>query len=252
MNRIDLNCDLGESTVTKKITTDEKIIPLISSANVACGYHAGSVQEMEKTVLLCKKYGVGVGAHPSYFDPEGFGRREFNLPCEEIEDIVYKQVKLLYDICKKHGVALQHVKPHGALYNTAGKDERVAISICNGIKKVDKNLIVMGLSGSKLLSVAKNLNMEIASEVFADRNYCDDGSLVPRSSPQAMVTNEDLAVTRVIKMVKENLVESVSGKEIKILPSSLCVHGDGQKALLFVEKINKALRENGVEIKSLK
>ena len=251
MYKIDFNCDLGESTLQKPITTDDKIIPLITSANVACGYHAGSLQEMKKTVALCKKHGVKIGAHPSYYDLEGFGRRNFDLPSTEIEELVYKQVKSLYDICNDYSVSLQHVKPHGALYNTASKNEVVSLAICKAVKRVSCNLIIMGGSGSVLLEVAKKEGLKTASEVFADRNYLDDGLLVPRNREDAMVKSEELAVKRVIKMIKENVVTSVNGKEVSIKPDTVCVHGDGEKALVFVEKIRNALLKESIEIKSL-
>lgn len=252
MKKVDLNCDLGESFGAYKCGMDEEVIPFISSANVACGFHASDPLVMEKTVAMAAKYGVAVGAHPGYPDLVGFGRRNMNVSPEEVKAMVQYQIGALMAFCRSKGVALQHVKPHGAMYNMAGKDENLAMAVCRGIQEVDESLILLGLAGSRMMEAAKKIGLRFASEVFADRAYEEDGSLVARTKPGAMITDEELAVTRVVRMVTEGKVTSVTGKEIEITADSICVHGDGPKALAFVEKIRKALSEQQIEICSLK
>lgn len=249
MISIDLNCDLGESFGAYRIGMDEKVVPNITSANVACGFHAGDPLVMKKTVELCRKYGVGIGAHPGYRDLQGFGRRNMNVSCEEAEaDIIY-QVGALKAFCDREGVSLCHVKPHGALYNMAGKDYHLALAICKGIQAVDKNLKILALSGSCMIQAAKDIGLISVSEVFADRAYQADGSLVPRSQPGSMITDENEAIARVVRMAKEGKVTAIDGTDIDICADSVCVHGDGEKALAFVEKIREALKDNSVEVR---
>ncbi|MGN0467591.1 MAG: LamB/YcsF family protein [Acutalibacteraceae bacterium] len=248
---IDLNSDLGESFGAYKIGKDDEVIPLISSANVACGFHAGDPLVMSKTVELCKKNGVAVGAHPGFRDLQGFGRRNMNISPSDAKALITYQVGALDAFCKANGLKMQHVKPHGALYNMAGKDEALARAICEGIYEYDGSLILLGLSGSAMLKEAEKIGLPYAAEVFADRAYEDDGSLVARSKPGAMITDENEAVERVIVMIKEHKVKTISGKEIEICPHSVCVHGDSAKALCFVEKIRKALAAENVEIKPI-
>lgn len=252
MKKVDLNCDLGESFGAYKCGMDEEVIPFISSANVACGFHASDPLVMEKTVAMAAKYGVAVGAHPGYPDLVGFGRRNMNVSPEEVKAMVQYQIGALMAFCRSKGVALQHVKPHGAMYNMAGKDENLAMAVCRGIQEVDESLILLGLAGSRMMEAAKKIGLRFASEVFADRAYEEDGSLVARTKPGAMITDEELAVTRVVRMVTEGKVTSVTGKEIEITADSICVHGDGPKALAFVEKIRKALSEHQIGICPLK
>lgn len=252
MRAVDLNCDLGESFGAYKCGMDEEVIPFISSANVACGFHASDPLVMEKTVALAAKYGVGIGAHPGYPDLVGFGRRNMNVSPEEVKAMVQYQIGALSAFCKAKGKTLQHVKPHGAMYNMAGKDEKLAFAICCAIQEVDENLILLGLAGSQMLKAAEKIGLKYASEVFADRAYEEDGSLVARTKPGAMITDEDLAIERVVRMVKEGKVTSVTGKDVEIAADSVCVHGDSPKALAFVEKIRKALTEQGIKIHSLK
>ena len=248
MYRVDLNCDLGESFGNYRIGQDQKIIPLISSANVACGYHAGDPLVMNQTVALAKEAGISVGAHPGYPDLMGFGRREMNLSSQEIKAYLTYQIGALDAFCKVHGIRLNHVKPHGALYNQAATDSRIAKAICQAVAAYDDSLIVMGLSGSRLLEEAKALGLRSASEVFADRNYEPDGSLVSRSKDYAIIKDEDLAIERVIRMVKEGKVQAHNGEDIFIQADSICVHGDGQKALIFVERIGQALKKEEIAI----
>ena len=251
MYKIDLNCDLGESYGAYRLGMDEEIIPLISSANVACGFHAGDFNTMAKTVKLCGENGISMGAHPGFPDLQGFGRRNMNLSPAEVCNLITYQIGALAAFCRSAGVPLRHVKPHGALYNMAAKNPDLAKAICQGIYDFDPSLILLGLSGSEMLGQAKEIGLPYAAEVFADRAYEDDGTLVARSKPGAMITDEDEAVARVIRMILEHKVTSISGKEIEICPDSVCVHGDSPKALLFVRKIRTALEAEGIAIQPL-
>lgn len=248
---IDLNSDLGESFGAYKIGRDNDIIPLVSSANVACGFHAGDPTVMANTVKLCKDNGVCLGAHPGFNDLVGFGRRNMSVSAEDAKNMIKYQVGALDAFCKSAGIKMQHVKPHGALYNMAGKDKTLARAICEGIYEYDASLILLGLSGSEMLNAAKEIGLPCAAEVFADRAYEDDGSLVARTKAGAMIHDEDEAVARVIGMIKNHSVKSINSKEIEICPDSVCVHGDSEKALLFVKKIRAALVSEGIEIKPI-
>lgn len=252
MLQIDLNCDLGESFGAYKIGMDDQVIPFITSANIACGFHASDPVVMQKTVELCKQHGVQAGAHPGFPDLVGFGRRNLDVTPAEAKAMVRYQIGALYAFTKSAGIPLQHVKPHGALYNMAGKDAALARAVCEGIAEFDDGLILLGLSGSKMIEAAQTVGLKVAREVFADRGYEEDGSLVKRGKPGAMITDEDEAIARVVRMVKERKVRCVTGKDIAIEADSVCVHGDGAKALAFVEKIRKTLEENGIALKPLK
>ena len=247
MPHIDLNCDLGESFGAYTIGMDEKVIPFITSANVACGFHAGDPLVMQRTVALCKQSGAAVGAHPGFPDLQGFGRRQMKLTPAEAKACVQYQIGALKAFCDAAGVPLHHVKPHGALYNMAGKDETLAAAICEAVYEIDPELILLCLSGSKMMSEAKKIGLRAASEVFADRAYEDDGSLVARGKPGAVITDEDEAVSRVIGMVKNGTVESINGKIIELKPDSICLHGDGVKAVEFARRIKAELNANGIE-----
>ena len=251
MYAVDLNCDLGESYGNYICGMDEEVIPYISSANIACGFHASDPMVMAKTVALAKKQNVCVGAHPGYPDLVGFGRRNMAVSPEEVKAMVQYQMGALMALCKAQGTRLAHVKPHGALYNMAAKDYELSLAICQGIKDFDPELIVLALSGGELARAAKDLGLRTALEVFADRAYEEDGSLVNRRKEGAMITDEELAVSRVVRMVKEKKVTAITGKDIPIQADSVCVHGDGAKALAFVEKIRRALTDEGVEICAL-
>ncbi|AND84633.1 5-oxoprolinase subunit PxpA [Clostridium tyrobutyricum] len=251
MYKVDLNCDLGESFGNYKIGLDEEVIPYISSANIACGFHASDPVVMDKTVALAKKYKVSVGAHPGLADLVGFGRRKMDISYKEAKLIVQYQIGALKAFCTSHGIKMNHVKLHGALYNMAAKDLELSLSICKGIYEIDPNLILLALSGSRMIDAAKQTGLKSASEVFADRAYNDDGSLVQRSKPGAVITDEDTAIKRVIRMVKKGKVRSINGKDIFMKADSVCVHGDGVKALQFVKKINEAFHKEDIEISSL-
>ncbi|MFU0832723.1 MAG: 5-oxoprolinase subunit A [Oscillospiraceae bacterium] len=251
MNRIDLNSDLGESFGTYRIGMDEEVIPLISSANIACGFHASDPVVMRKTVELVKKSGVGAGAHPGFPDLMGFGRRNMKVSPAEAKAYVQYQIGALSAFCRAYSIELIHVKPHGALYNMAGKDYALAKAICEGIAEIDDKLILLALSGSEMIRAAKDVGIRAASEVFADRAYEEDGSLVARSKPNAMITDENEAIQRVVRMAKEGKVTAVTGKDISIQADSVCVHGDNAKALQFVQKIRSALSAEGIEVTPL-
>lgn len=248
MKQVDLNCDLGESFGNYTCGLDAEVIPHISSANVACGFHASDPLVMMKTVALAKRYGVSVGAHPGYPDLVGFGRRNMTVSPVELKAMVQYQIGALQAFCKAQGVALRHVKPHGAMYNMAAKDRKLADAICEAIGEVDSSLILLGLSGSQMLEAAKETGLPWASEVFADRAYEDDGSLTPRALPGSVITDEEEAIARVLQMVQEGTVTARSGKTIPIQADSICLHGDGVKAVEFARRIRAELTAAGVEI----
>lgn len=251
MNKIDLNCDLGESFGNYKLGLDEEVIKYISSANIACGYHASDPLVMSQSVKSAKENGVAVGAHPGFPDLMGFGRRNMSVQPNEAKAYVQYQVGALNAFCRANGVKLCHVKPHGALYNMAGKDYALSKAICEGIYEIDPDIILLGLSGSQMLKAAADTGLRCAMEVFADRAYEEDGSLVARTKPGAVITDENESISRVIGMVKNGTVTAITGKEIPIQAQSVCVHGDGVKALEFVKKIKAALENEGIEIAPL-
>ena len=251
MPSIDLNCDLGESFGAYTIGMDSAVIPFITSANVACGYHAGDPLIMQKTVAACKQHGVHIGAHPGYPDLVGFGRRNLTATPAEVKAYIQYQVGALSAFCCAAGVPLCHVKPHGAMYNMAAKDEALARAICEGILEVNPALTLLALSGSAMVRAARELGLGVKSEVFADRGYQADSTLVPRGRPGAMITDEDEAIARVIRMAKEGVVRSVDGIDVPLSADSVCVHGDGEKALAFVRRIRAALTDAGIEVRAL-
>ena len=246
MFRVDLNSDLGESFGNYRIGCDELVLPLVSSANVACGYHASDPVVMEKTVALAAGAGIQVGAHPGFPDLMGFGRRNLAVSPAETKAYTTYQLGALDGFLRAKGMRMQHVKPHGAMYNMAAKDYELSRGICEAIREFDPELIVLALSGGELLRCASDMGLRAASEVFADRAYEEDGTLVNRRKEGSMITDEDLAIERVIRMVKEGKVTAITGKDIPIRADSVCVHGDGPKALAFVEKIRTALREEEI------
>lgn len=251
MYRVDLNSDLGESFGRYTIGADDKIIPLITSANVACGYHASDPVVMEKTVEQARVAGIRLGAHPGFPDLMGFGRRNMNVSPAEAKAYTLYQLGALDAFCKAKGMEMQHVKPHGAMYNMAAKDYKLSKAICEAIFEYNKNLIVLALSGGELAKAAKDMGLRTAQEVFADRAYEEDGTLVDRRKDGAMITDENEAIARVIRMVKEKTVTAITGKDIPIEADSVCVHGDGAKALAFVEKIRETLAKESIQIVSL-
>lgn len=248
MYKVDLNSDLGESFGRYTLGMDADILPLVSSANVACGYHASDPLVMDKTIAMAKEAGVRVGAHPGFPDLMGFGRRNMDVSPAEAKAYTLYQLGALDAFCKAHGIKMQHVKPHGAMYNMAGKDYVLSKAICEAVYEYDKELIVMALSGGELVHAAEDMGLKVAREVFADRAYEEDGSLVNRRKEGAMITDEDEAIARVVRMIKEQKVTAVTGKDIPIKADSVCVHGDGVKALAFVKKIRETLTAEGIEI----
>jgi UPF0271 protein len=219
---------------------DELLMPFITSANIACGYHAGDEQTMQQTILIAKKYKVNIGAHPSFLDRENFGRTEIKFSPQEVYELVSKQITLLQKIAAKNQAALHHVKPHGALYNMAAKDKAIAKAIAETIKDCDENLVLYGLSNSFLISEAKLIGLKTASEVFADRTYQDDGGLTPRSQPNALIENVE-EVIKQVSMMLNGKVKTVSGKETPIIAETICIHGDGKYAVEFAKAIRNAL-----------
>jgi UPF0271 protein len=248
MKKVDLNCDLGESFGNYTCGMDASVIPHISSANVACGFHAGDPLVMQKTVALAAKYGTAVGAHPGFPDLVGFGRRNMAVSPAELKAMMIYQIGALKAFCRSQGVTLQHVKPHGAMYNMAAKDRKLADAICEAIAEVDDSLILLGLSGSEMLKAAKDKGLRCASEVFADRAYEPDGSLTPRALEGSVITDEEEAINRVLQMVKSGTVVARNGQVIPIEADSICLHGDGVKAVEFARRIRQALTDSGVEI----
>lgn len=251
MHTIDMNSDLAESFGAYHIGMDEEILKYITSANLACGFHASDPVVMEKAVKTCKANHVAVGAHPGFPDLQGFGRRNMVIPPDEVKAMVMYQIGALDAFCRANDIVLHHVKPHGALYNMAGKDYQLAKAVCEAVAEVNPELIVMAQAGSCLQKAAEELHLKVAKEIFADRAYEEDGSLVARSKPGAMITDEDEAIRRVIMMVREGKTTAVTGKEIPIQADTVCVHGDGEKALLFVRKLRQAFVAEGIVIEKV-
>lgn len=249
--KIDLNCDLGEAFGNYSFGGDKDIIPLITSANVACGFHAGDENVMNDTVKIAKDNDVSIGAHPGLPDLKGFGRRNIDIAPQEVYNLMIYQLGALEGFCKAHGTRINHVKPHGALYNMGAKDKDIAHAIVQAVYDFDSSLILVGLSNSLLISEAESVGLKTASEVFADRRYEDNGQLVSRKEADAVITDTDEALDQVIKMVTENKVISKNGKEIDLKADTICVHGDGAHALDFVSQIRKKLTKKGIDIQSL-
>ena len=238
MKIVDINCDLGE-----EIGNDALLMPYITSANIACGFHAGTYEKMEETLLLAKKYGVHAGAHPSYYDRANFGRREMDLTPNKIFELITAQLNILSPIARKHDILLHHVKPHGALYNTAAKDPDVARAIAMAVKAFDPSLYLYGLSGSFLIREGKKMGLQTKSETFADRTYQDDGSLTPRSMPGALITDTNKVIAQVLQLINSNSVTTMSGKTIPVVAETICIHGDGEHAVDFAKAIFNALQK---------
>ncbi|WP_231856263.1 LamB/YcsF family protein [Jeotgalicoccus saudimassiliensis] len=249
---IDLNADLGESFGNYKVGSDAEIIPLISSANVACGFHAGDPAVMIETVKRIKASGTtGLGAHPGFPDLMGFGRRYMELSDDEVYSIMLYQLSALDGIARTNGLKLNHVKPHGALYNATFKNENLARVIAKSVKDFNPELKLMGLANNNLVKAGKEIGLAVVNEVFADRGYEDDGTLVSRSKEGAMITDSTLATERVVRMITEGKVESINGNDVDIQADSICVHGDGEKALEFVREIRNQLEAKGISIETL-
>ncbi|MCD8199286.1 MAG: LamB/YcsF family protein [Phascolarctobacterium sp.] len=252
MATIDLNSDLGESFGTYKIGNDAEILSIVTSANIACGFHAGDPMVMHKTVNDALACGCAIGAHPGMPDLVGFGRRKLEISPDEAYAMVIYQVGALSAFIKAAKGKMQHVKPHGALYNMAAKDAPLAEAIAAAVYDIDPKLILYGLAGSELIKAGEAKGLKTASEVFADRSYQKDGSLTPRKLPGAMITDEEKSLQQVLGMVKEGMVKTLDGKIIPVKADTICVHGDGAKALAFSRKIKTALEESGISVSSFK
>ena len=248
---ININCDLGETSKFCSTENDPLLLGIVNSANVACGYHAGNKVTMQKTVEISKKNGVSVGAHPSFNDPENFGRKRLNLSANEITKLIIDQINILTEIAKKNSMKVTHVKPHGALNNMACENFELANIIAKSIIHANKDLIFLVPTGSEMEKAGNKLNMKVAAEIFADRNYEDDGNLVSRSKPNALITDPETAKKHVIKMVKNQALNCFSGKEIKCEIDSVCVHGDGKSAVKTAAAIKDGLIKAGVILKTL-
>ena len=248
---ININCDLGESSKFHSTENDPLLLKVVNSANIACGYHAGDKTTMEKTIEISKKNNVSIGAHPSFNDPENFGRKRLNLPSSEITKLIVDQINILSDVANKMGMKVTHVKPHGALNNMACENYDLAKVISESIMQVDKELIFLVPTGSQMEKAGKKLGMKIATEIFADRNYEDDGNLVLRSKENAMITDPEIAKKHVIKMVENQALNCHSGKQIPCEIDSICVHGDGKSAVSTAKQIKEGLIKSGVTLNPL-
>lgn len=251
MQSIDLNCDMGESFGAWTIGNDEALMDHISSANIACGFHAGDATIMRLTAALALQKGVAIGAHPGFPDLQGFGRRNMALSTQEVYDICVYQIGAMLNVVKALDTKLHHVKPHGALYNMAAKDARLAQAIAQATKDSQPDLVLYGLSGSLLISEAEKIGLATASEVFADRTYQNDGSLTPRTQANAMIEDTDVAVNQVVRMIKEKVVVATDGSLVPIKADTVCIHGDGNHALDFAKELSKKLKTEGLYIKAL-
>lgn len=251
MKKVDLNCDMGESFGAYSIGQDEKVMKHITSANIACGYHAGDPTVMVKTILMALEQDVGIGAHPGYPDLVGFGRRSMQVSAREVHAMVMYQVAALQGMTQALGGKLQHVKPHGALFNTASQDPDIARAIAEAVYDVAPNAILFGLAGMELVKAGKQLGLKTAQEVFADRTYQADGSLTPRTDPRALIQDVNLAIAQVVGMVNAGKVTSLAGREIHIKADTICVHGDQPSALLFLQKLSEALKKYEIDMESV-
>ncbi len=248
---VNINCDLGESSKFCSTENDPLLLKIVNSANIACGYHAGDKQTMEKTIKISKENGVSIGAHPSFNDPENFGRKRLNLPSGEISKLIIDQINILSNIATNSGTKVTHVKPHGALNNMACEDYELARIISESIIQVNKDLIFLVPTGSQMEKAGKKLGMKIATEIFADRNYEDDGNLVSRSKNNAMIIDPEVAKKHVIKMIENQALNCYSGKQIPCEIDSICVHGDGKSAVSTAKEIKEGLIKSGIILKSL-
>jgi 5-oxoprolinase (ATP-hydrolysing) subunit A len=247
---IDLNSDIGESFGAFKIGNDAEVLKYISSANIACGYHAGDHNIMFETVRLALKYGVKIGAHPGFPDLAGFGRREMNLPPREIYNLMIYQIGALQAVCKANGATLSHVKPHGALYNMAVGNKEIAAAIAEAVADSDSTLVLFGLAGSKLIKAGREKGLQVAEEVFTDRTYQPDGTLTSRKENNAFIHDTGQVIQRVMRMITEGKVEAVDGTDLDIQADTICVHGDGAKAVEFVSELRQALAQENIILRT--
>ncbi len=244
--RVDFNCDMGESFGVYKLGCDEEVMPYISSANIACGFHAGEPMCMRRTVHLAEEAGVAIGAHPGFPDPMGFGRRDMQVSPEEVRNYVIYQIGALQAFTKTK--RLQHVKPHGALYNMGARNKELARAVAEAIREVDPNLILVGLAGSAWLEVGHEIGLRVASEVFADRALNPDGTLVPRSHPGAVIHAVEDVVARALKIVMEGKAVAVNGEEVEVRGDTICLHGDTPGAVTLARTLRQRLEAAGVAV----
>ena len=248
---ININCDLGEKSKYHSNKYDPDLLEIVNSANIACGYHAGDEETMRQIIQISKKNKVSIGAHPSFNDKENFGRNRMNLSDNEIEKLIVKQYQILQKIASEYDERVSHIKPHGALNNMACEDMNLAMILAKTIYNLDKDLIYLVPTGSKMEVAAKKFNMKIACEIFADRNYEDDGNLVSRKNKNALITDPDQAKQHVLLMVKNQSLNCLSGKLIPCEINSVCIHGDNKSSLETAKIIKKNLQTNGLELKAL-
>jgi len=248
---ININCDLGEKSKFHSTKNDPDLLKIVNSANIACGYHAGDEETMNRVIEISKTNQVSIGAHPSFNDPENFGRKKINLNSSEVTKLIVDQYEILQKIAQNHNENVTHIKPHGALNNMACEDLELATTIAKAINSINKDIIFLVPTGSKMELAGKKLNMKIACEIFADRNYEDDGNLVSRSKDNALITNPDIAQKHVLKMVKNQALNCFSGKEIPCKIDSVCIHGDNESSLATAKSIKDNLISNGLELKPL-
>ena len=248
---ININCDLGEKSKFHSTKNDPDLLKIVNSANIACGYHAGDKETMNRVIEISKTNQVSIGAHPSFNDPENFGRKKINLNSSEVTKLIVDQYEILQKIAQNHNENVTHIKPHGALNNMACEDLELATTIAKAINSINKDIIFLVPTGSKMELAGKKLNMKIACEIFADRNYEDDGNLVSRSKDNALITNPDIAKKHVLKMVKNQALDCYSGKEIPCKIDSVCIHGDNESSLATAKSIKDNLIDNGLELKPL-
>ena len=245
---ININCDLGEKSKLHSNKNDPALLKIVNSANVACGYHAGDNESMNQVITISKENGVSIGAHPSFKDPENFGRKRMNLQSSEIKKLVIDQYEILQAIADKHGETVTHIKPHGALNNMACEDIDLATVLAKTIIDINKDLIYLVPTGSKMELAAKELNMKVACEIFADRNYEDDGNLVSRKKSNALITDPEVAKKHVLSMVQNQALNCFSGKQIPCKIDSVCIHGDNQSSLETAISIRENLKANGLTL----
>jgi UPF0271 protein len=245
---IDLNCDMGESYGAWKMGDDAGVMPHISSANVACGFHGGDPGTIRTTVKLAADHGVAIGAHPSLPDLAGFGRRAMKISAQDMYDLVVYQAGAVEAFARAAGTRLHHVKCHGALYNMAANDEALSEAMARAVRDLGNGVMLYALSGSKSLAIAKSMGLRVAGEVFADRGYADDGTLAPRGRPGAMIEDAAHAAARAVEMVEKRYVSSLSGVPIAVVPDTLCVHGDQPGAVAFAKAIRKAFADRGISV----
>jgi len=248
MISIDLNCDMGESFGAWTLGNDRALMDYCTSINIACGFHAGDPTVIRKTIEIGLEKRVAIGAHPSFPDLQGFGRRAMQLSVQEVFDTVLYQVAAVYGMAAAGGGRLHHAKPHGALYNEAAKKPELAAAIARAVKAVDERLVFYGLSGSFLISEAEKIGLKTASEVFADRTYNSDGSLIARSEPNALIHNTNKAVNQVLQMIQTQTVTATNGETVPLKAETVCIHGDGGNALEFAAAVREKLTEKGIRV----